>query len=90
MNYTKYADTIDAIKEMYLEIGRLQRENAALRTQCDTLTNRVGLEIGRLQRENAALRTQCETLTNRVDVLSTYVNDSVRDELDLLFIEEDE
>jgi hypothetical protein len=65
MNYTKYADTIDAIKEMYLEIGRLQRENAAL-------------------------RTQCETLTNRVDVLSTYVNDSVRDELDLLFIEEDE
>jgi len=44
MNYTnKYAETIDAIKDMALEIGRLQRENAALRTQCDTLTNRVSV-----------------------------------------------
>ena len=43
MNYDKYAETIEAIKDMYLEIGRLQRENAALRTQCETLTNRVNV-----------------------------------------------
>lgn len=52
MNYDEYSETldaikeiaaIDAIKEMYLEIGRLQRENAALRTQVGTLSNRVAV-----------------------------------------------
>ena len=43
MNYDKYAETLGAIKDMFLEIERLQRENAALRTQCETLTNRVSV-----------------------------------------------
>ena len=52
MSYNKYAETIDAIKDMALEIGRLQRENAALRTQVGTLTNRVGV----LRREVAIIK----------------------------------
>lgn len=52
MTYDKYAETIDAIKDMALENGRLQRENAALRTQCATLTNRVGV----LRKEVAILK----------------------------------
>tara|TARA_R100001129_G_scaffold180183_1_gene157916 strand:+ start:202 stop:585 length:384 start_codon:yes stop_codon:yes gene_type:complete len=52
MNYDKYSKTldaikeiaaIDAIKELYLEIVRLQAHNAALKTRCETLTNRVSV-----------------------------------------------
>lgn len=52
MSRERYVTTINAIKDMQLELGRLQRENAALRTHCDTLTNRVGV----LRREVAILK----------------------------------
>ncbi len=50
--YTAYSQTIESIKDMVLELGRLQRENAALRTQVGTLTNRVGV----LRKEVAILK----------------------------------
>ena len=50
--YNRYSETIEAIKDTYLELRRLQRENAALRTQCEPLTNRVGV----LRREVAILK----------------------------------
>lgn len=43
MTFTEYSQTIDAIKDMMVEIGRLRRENAALQTHCGVLTNRVSV-----------------------------------------------
>jgi len=43
MTYTEYSQTIESIKDMMVEIGRLRRENAALQNHCGVLTNRVSV-----------------------------------------------